>query len=271
MNALSLFSGIGGLDLAAEAAGIRTVAMCERDPFCRAVLHKHWPYVPVFEDVTDLTGDDVILSLRDPKYEKLIEMHDVEGMSFRHIAKIFKVSSQSIEQAYRRRKSREGAQEQISIWDERFRSVVEMYASGLKTKEIAEKLNVPYHSAYNALRARENTFRQEDRLPNGAENRFYRHGKENPLRRQERKKAALKVYKALQAGRLTKPEKCETCGSSIKIEAHHSDYNKPLDVMWLCKKCHFEWHLDHEATERGIDRHGKATSIGLIHGGFPCQ
>lgn len=51
MNVLDLFSGIGGFSLGLERAGMRTVAFCERDEYCRAVLRKHWPHVPCFEDI----------------------------------------------------------------------------------------------------------------------------------------------------------------------------------------------------------------------------
>ncbi|TQS00070.1 DNA cytosine methyltransferase [Paenibacillus ottowii] len=57
MRKLSLFSGIGGIDLAAHWAGMETVAFCEREPFPQQVLRKHWPMVPIYDDVRNVTKE----------------------------------------------------------------------------------------------------------------------------------------------------------------------------------------------------------------------
>jgi DNA (cytosine-5)-methyltransferase 1 len=57
VNVLDLFSGIGGFSLGLERAGMRTVAFCEIDPFCRKVLAKHWPGVPCYTDIRELSAD----------------------------------------------------------------------------------------------------------------------------------------------------------------------------------------------------------------------
>ena len=58
MKVLDLFSGIGGFSLGLEWAGMETIAMCEKDKFCRQVLAKHWPDITIHEDIRDLDGKD---------------------------------------------------------------------------------------------------------------------------------------------------------------------------------------------------------------------
>ena len=58
MNVLSLFSGVGGIDLGFETAGHHTIGFCEIDPKCREILAHHWPGVPIHEDVTTLNPEE---------------------------------------------------------------------------------------------------------------------------------------------------------------------------------------------------------------------
>ena len=60
LTVLDLFSGIGGFSLGLETAGpFRTVAFCEQDKFCQAVLRKHWPDVPIYDDVRTIPTDEL--------------------------------------------------------------------------------------------------------------------------------------------------------------------------------------------------------------------
>lgn len=143
MRGLSLFSGIGGLDLAAEWAGIEPVAFCEIEPYAVSILKKRWPDVPVLDDVRKITKN--------------------------------------------------------------------------------------------------------------------------------------KLEKAILYGKMERKYVCENCGASgnfkdgrSMVQAHHPDYNKPLEVMWLCQKCHHEWHKNNMPEERKeVMPDGSHETIDIVYGGFP--
>jgi hypothetical protein len=47
---------------------------------------------------------------------------------------------------------------------------------------------------------------------------------------------------AIRSGKLLPVKNCSECNSTNKIEGHHDDYTKPLNIKWLCELCHKEWH-----------------------------
>jgi site-specific DNA-cytosine methylase len=57
VRVLDLFAGIGGFSLGLERAGFETVAFCEIEPYAQKVLAKHWPGVPIYDDVREITAE----------------------------------------------------------------------------------------------------------------------------------------------------------------------------------------------------------------------
>ncbi|NEQ95793.1 MAG: DNA (cytosine-5-)-methyltransferase [Cyanothece sp. SIO2G6] len=54
MRVSSFFAGIGGFDLGFERAGMNVVFQCEIDSFCQQILKRHWPNIPLHDDITTL-------------------------------------------------------------------------------------------------------------------------------------------------------------------------------------------------------------------------
>jgi hypothetical protein len=81
-----------------------------------------------------------------------------------------------------------------------------------------------------------------------ASRRHYKKNRPKLLERQRHRRKAhpeegrahRMVGDALFFGLLKKPKKCEDCGESRSLQAHHEDHWKPLDVDWLCAPCHAE-------------------------------
>lgn len=122
-----------------------------------------------------------------------------------------------------------------------------MYESGLSVGDVAEFHNMNRQAMWMILKRRDVVMRP--RIRTGVENTFHRGGPSEGRRR-----AGHITEKAIKKGLLTPPAACEKCsGTRVTfkdgrrpLQAHHCDYNKPLDVMWLCQPCHHEWHRNNK-------------------------
>jgi len=68
-----------------------------------------------------------------------------------------------------------------------------------------------------------------------------KYNKERQQKYPKRTKAQAKLASLIRSGKLI-PEPCFQCEAITNIEGHHSDYNKPEEIVWLCKSCHRKHH-----------------------------
>jgi len=149
-------------------------------------------------------------------------------------------------------------------------SAVRMYRDlEMSLAPIAEYFGVTRQAMWDLLRRR-TQMRPQARY--GEANHFWRGGARADARAHDL------TERAVLRGVLVRPERCEQCGGTGQpysdgrhpIQAHHDDYNRPLDVRWLCQPCHHDWHRTNTAeTVKGGDANGELADIDAISAGFP--
>jgi hypothetical protein len=78
--------------------------------------------------------------------------------------------------------------------------------------------------------------------------------------------ARTKVGNDLRDGKIVKPTYCSRCNGTGRIEAHHPDYDFPLNIVWLCKSCHHKEHEELKKAEVKNDQDKETrVSNGLIN------
>ena len=122
---------------------------------------------------------------------------------------------------------------------------VRLYESKLSIGEIALFFGITRQAMHTILKRRSVIFRKQQRY--GKDNHFWRGTKAHD-------RAQNILEQAINKNIIKRADKCEQCGRSgnfkngrTNIQAHHCDYNKPLDVKWLCQLCHHLWHKENNA------------------------
>lgn len=88
--------------------------------------------------------------------------------------------------------------------------------------------------------------RTKRREINDIENKIWKKTNPDKMREYRKRWAQKNFMKSWAEGyvyrNLTAPNECSRCGIAVKLHAHHSDYNLPLNVVWLCPRCHRREH-----------------------------
>jgi hypothetical protein len=142
---------------------------------------------------------------------------------------------------------------------------VRLYESGMSIQEVADYFSVSRQGMWDLLRRRT---KMRSNLKYGSENGFHRGTRADA-------RAHDLVEKAILRGRMIRGSLCEACGKDpgkfsdgrSAIQAHHDDYNKPLEVRWMCQPCHHEWHKNNRA--KPLEVRQEVSRVDVIAGGFP--
>ncbi len=239
MNELSLFTGAGGGLLGTKLLGWRTIGYVEYESYCQKVIRQRiadglLDAAPIFGDIREL--DKTTLD---------------SGVSLWYLSnKIL----EDIEMPAHRKD---------------YNEAVKMYERGLSIEDVAGFYNITRQAMHAILKRRGVSFRGNKKY--GVDNHFYRGG---PVADE----AAHTILEcALKKGIITRKTHCEQCNDTgtfkdgrSKVQAHHDDYNKPLELRWLCQSCHHKWHKHNKAIPKKNGGHKEAGEItDVISAGFP--
>jgi uncharacterized protein with PIN domain len=131
-------------------------------------------------------------------------------------------------------------------WRLNIKEIESLYSKGFSCTEVGKIIGASRQAVWGLMKSHKIKTRPQIRM--GDENNFFRGG--SP----ETGNIHNILEYAIKKGVIKTKKRCENC-KKVKVfkdgrtgvHAHHPDYNKPLEVIWLCQKCHHAWHKNNKA------------------------